>query len=448
MKKLLSLICSLFIFSSVYTQDWKNSFQAGSKDNSGKYLGGSEVMQMVTHKGSIYATVGYWEDSRNPWYGGKANERAWAQVIRLDSKDGKWQEDFYLGQYHLRIQIIKQLVFTKGVGGEILSTPDTLLVIATNAPASRTETVAKTYTRNKVGSWTQSFIHKRPSNDAHNYHVRDIQVFKDPVSGIEKVYAAVGKKGLFEGQYDPNIPGKIKWNPMPVFQGFETRPLGISIANGSLFLSSGNKIYQRINGKSNKFIVAHSLADLSKDIMPAVGGIRGLTTIPISDNKEGLIFMWCPNGKSQGEVYRLVPNGKNKFKRVKEINMAKSMGDFIGYKVYYHLGAYNEFYAYHNEKTKTSNYLVGMEGYIGIKNKYNFNGYYKGAVFAIRDAEGNYSLKEVAPGNKRDLVAVRCYVKSPFKDDNSIYFGGFDANSFRSTNKAWVYSVSIDYLSK
>ena len=53
-----------------------------------------------------------------------------------------------------------------------------------------------------------------------------------------------------------------------------------------------------------------------------------------------------------------------------------------------------------------------------------------------------YTLEEVngAIGmNDTALVAIRCYVKSPFDSDESIYFGGFDPNGNISTNMAWIY---------
>jgi hypothetical protein len=41
--------------------------------------------------------------------------------------------------------------------------------------------------------------------------------------------------------------------------------------------------------------------------------------------------------------------------------------------------------------------------------------------------------------NDTALVAIRCYVKSPFDSDESIYFGGFDPNGNISTDMAWVF---------
>ena len=36
-------------------------------------------------------------------------------------------------------------------------------------------------------------------------------------------------------------------------------------------------------------------------------------------------------------------------------------------------------------------------------------------------------------------MANRCYVASPFANENALYFGGFDPNGNSATNMAWVY---------
>ena len=63
-------------------------------------------------------------------------------------------------------------------------------------------------------------------------------------------------------------------------------------------------------------------------------------------------------------------------------------------------------------------------------------------MFAIRDSNAEYILEEINESisfNDPELVATRCYVESPFPNENAIYFGGFDPNGFLSTNKAWIY---------
>jgi hypothetical protein len=63
-------------------------------------------------------------------------------------------------------------------------------------------------------------------------------------------------------------------------------------------------------------------------------------------------------------------------------------------------------------------------------------------LFAKRNPNGQYSIEEInGPIAWADtaLVANRCYVASPFANEDALYFGGFDPNSNVSTNMAWVY---------
>ena len=111
----------------------------------------------------------------------------------------------------------------------------------------------------------------------------------------------------------------------------------------------------------------------------------------------------------------------------------------------YVLGAYNEFYEYFNPLTNQTEHLVGFEAQISGGGHPVWNGYYKGALFAKRDANAQYVVEEVngtISSNDSALVATRCYVSSPF-ESNVLYFGGFDPNSNTATNKAWIYKNSF-----
>ena len=62
------------------------------------------------------------------------------------------------------------------------------------------------------------------------------------------------------------------------------------------------------------------------------------------------------------------------------------------------------------------------------------------------EENAEYFLEEVNDSisfTDSEFVATRCYVKSPFNNENAIYFGGFDPNGFLATNKAWIYKNII-----
>ena len=447
---LIKQILFLMLFASFYgelnAQVWSKSFTAGGYDSNKKLLGGSEVLQLIGHKDMLFASVGYWEDANNIWYGGSNRNIGWGQINRLDNPLANWQEDFFLGSSYLRPEVLKQIIFTKDPSGNALSSPDTVLICAGYSSNFVTRSViVKSFVRNDVnGSWGESQIVQGSFPAGENYSIRDIEIHVDQQTGLEYVFATVGTQGIYKGKYNASNPGKIDWISTAEFGPLDIRPLGIEVANGALHFSSGSKLYRRIDGISPNYVIDHDFSDLGAKINSAVGGIRGLTKI---DNPSGiddaLLLMWCPNGQSQGIIYRLEPDGVGGFNRIYETELASLIEGFLpGAITSYVLGGYNEFYNYIDPLSSDTFHLVGFEANISGGGHPTWNGYYKGALFAKRFSNGLYSIEEINGTidiNSESLVANRCYVSSPFSDENALYFGGFDPNSNTATNMAWVY---------
>jgi len=454
----------VILFSSCYgalnAQVWSKSFTAGGYDATNKFLGGSEVLQLIGHKNMLFASVGYWEDGNNIWYGGANTNIGWGQINRLDNPAANWQEDFFLGASYLRPEILTQVIFTKDQFGNLLSSPDTVLICAGYSPNFITSSVTvKSFVRNDInGTWGESQIMQGGFPGGANYSIRDIEMHVDRQTGLEYVFATVGTQGIYKGKYNLANPGKIDWISTAEFGPLSSRPLGIEVANGALYFSSGSKLYRRIDGISPSYVIEHDFSDLGATINSAVGGIRGLTTI---DNPSGIndafLLMWCPDGQSLGIIYRLEPDGNGGFNRIYETKLSVLVGSFLpGASANYVLGAYNEFYKYIDPIRSDTFHLVGFEATISGGGHPTWNGYYKGGLFAKRDSDGLYSIEEIngtISPNDVSLVANRCYVSSPFANEDALYFGGFDPNSNRSTNMAWVYkkdyqSNSLDEFTK
>jgi hypothetical protein len=447
-KPICTFILAIFLFMNytLHAQVWSKSFTAGDYDSNSQLLGGSEVLQLISHKNKLFASVGYWEDGNNIWYGGSNNTIGWGQINRLDVSSGEWQEDFFLGSNYLRPEILKQIIFTKDQFGNPLSSPDTVLICAGYSPNFMTsEVTVKSFVRNDVnGTWGESQIVQGSLPGGENYSIRDIEIHIDQQTGLEYVFATVGTQGIYKGKYNSSNAGKIDWISTAEFGPLSTRPLGIEVANGALHFSSGSKLYRRIDGFSPSYVVDHDFSDLGAIINSAVGGIRGLTTI---NNPNGIddafLLMWCPDGQSQGIIYRLEPDGLGGFNRIYETKLSLLISDFlVGANADYVLGAYNEFYEYIDPISNDTIHLVGFEANISGGGHPTWNGYYKGGLFAKRDANGQYSIEEIngtIGTNDTALVANRCYVSSPFSNENALYFGGFDPNSNTSTNMAWVF---------
>ena len=120
----------LIFFVIINAQVWENSFTAGTFDNNNNFMGGSEVLELVSHKNKLFASISYWQDESNIWYGGDNSSIGWSQIISLNSPIGDWSVDLNLDSYYLRPEILKQVIFTKDMYGNSLSTPDTLLIVA------------------------------------------------------------------------------------------------------------------------------------------------------------------------------------------------------------------------------------------------------------------------------------------------------------------------------
>ena len=446
MKKLILIIFLITgAFSSVQAQVWVKSFTAGGYDSNNQLLGGSEVLQLINHKKILFASVGYWQDNNNIWYGGFNNSIGWGQINSLDNPSANWKEDLFLGGNYLRPEILKQIIFTKDQFGNSLSSPDTVLICAGYSPNYITSQVTvKSFIRNDLnGTWGESQIVQGSFPAGGNYSIRDIEMYVDKLTGFEYVFATVGTQGIYKGKYNPANPGKIDWISTAEFGPLIIRPLGIEIANGKLYFSSGSKLYRRIDGFSPSYVIDHDFSDLGSIINEDVGGIRGLTTIDNANGSdEAFLLMWCPNGQSQGVIYRLEPDSGG-FNRIYETKISLLVENYlVGSSVSYLLGAYNEFYEYTDPLTNDTYHIIGFESSISSGAHPTWNGYYSGALFAKRDNNMQYTLEEVngAIGlNDTALVAIRCYVKSPFDSDESIYFGGFDPNGNISTNMAWVF---------
>ena len=446
MKKLILIIFLITgAFSFVQSQVWVKSFTAGAYDLNNQLLGGSEVLQLISHKKMLFASIGYWQDDNNIWYGGSNNSIGWGQINSLDNPSAIWKEDLFLGASYLRPEILKQIIFTKDQFGNALSSPDTVLICAGYSPNYITSQVTvNSFVRNDVnGTWGESQIVQGGFPAGENYSIRDIEMYVDQQTGFEYVFATVGTQGIYKGKYNSANPGKIDWISIAEFGPLSIRSLGIEVANGKLYFSSGSKLYRRIDGVSPSYVIDHDFSDLGATINSAVGGIRGLTTIDNpSGNDEAFLLMWCPNGQSQGVIYRLEANGIG-FNRIYETKLSLLIEDFlIGSNANYVLGAYNEFYKYIDPLTNDTLHLLGFEANITGGPHLTWNGYYKGSLFAKRYSDGQYLIEEINGtidfGDKA-LVANRCYVESPFPNEIALYFGGFDPNSNSSTNMAWVF---------
>ena len=217
-----------------------------------------------------------------------------------------------------------------------------------------------------------------------------------------------------------------------------------------MYFSSGNKLFRRNDGVSPTYSIVHDFSDLSTNINSAVGGIRGLTSLESEESNNSMILMWCPNSQSKGTIYRLESNEDGSFSRAFETKISLLVEEYLPEtSVNYVLGGYNDFLKIFEPSENESVHIVGFESLIQGGNFPQWNEYYSGALYAVRNRNAEYSIKQVNESITFDdppLVATIYYVKSPFTNEDAIYFGGFDPNGFLSTNKAWIFKKIISLI--
>ena len=300
--------------------------------------------------------------------------------------------------------------------------------------------------------------------------VRAAAVYRDRVTGLESLFLSVGIHGIYNGRYDPSLPGKIAWAPTPEpGTKTETRILSIVEANDSLFFSDGTRILRRIDGPSPRYV---QVADLSgevpsgtdRGVFESIGGIRGLSAIdgPVP-GKQSLIFMWHPGPRtSMGCVVRLDPQSNGSYARVPEGCLAEQIRKHLdGAPVARVAGAYNTFMPLRDPQSNEPVFAVGLEVLIATppggrpfetvtahNMRYANAGFYAGALYALRDARGGWRVGEVNGKYRSDqpeLVSIYDIALSPFSEPGrqTVYLGGYDANFFPSSDTAWIYSTDF-----
>ncbi len=431
---------------------WTQSYEAGYNDANGAYAGGSEIMHLVAHQGKLYAANGYWMDSR--WTDPPYQEKQSAQVLRLDSADGRWQVDLDTGRgggnglRYMKGNTLKSITFTRDAFGHPLHRPRHLLVLAAGAHADTRGVVSAWVRYDTAGTWKHAIVRRGPRSRGVRWIPRDMQVYRDKVTGRERLFLLVGNPGILSGVFDPSQPTGIRWDDTVEFPKdgpLRTRPLGMVEANGALLFSVGGTIYRRVDGPKPAYTKILDLGEANAD----VGGIRGLTTIANPRGQgESLLCIWAPDGRSAGRIKRLDPDGAGNYAVHDEARLRDLIRAHLEVEVAYTLGAHNEFCPVVHPGTGETVHLVGMQGNLRGADQLTWKGsrLYAGALYAVRTAQGDYRVHEVngpyAPG-RPILVAPRTFAVSPF-GDHLLFVAGHDASGHPSDDMAWVFKAPLD----
>ena len=452
---ILALICGQIVADQ--PARWVQSYDAGRVDANGAYAGGSEIMHLAAHRGKLFAANGYWMDGR--WAIPPEGQKQSAQVLRLDSADGQWQVDLDMGKAnefglaYMKGNILKSVTFTRDESGKPLAEPQSLLVMAAGARFDRGGAVSAWVRNDDNGTWHHTLVRHGSAVGGVRWVPRDMQVYRDKVLGIERLFLLLGNPGVITGVYDPDRPSKIRWArntefPFLTRGAFRSRPLGMVQANGSLFFSVDDAIYRRIDGHRPTWVEVVNLGD---DIDTDVGGVRGLTVVPNpSGEGESLLFAWAPGGRSTSQVMRLDPDGTGGYTRHDEVSILDLMSKRLDVRVSYTLAAHNMMYPIRHPATGETVHIIGFQGNIHGKDHLRWKGsaLYGGAMYAIRHNDASYTLHEVnnafRPG-RTPLVSPRAFCLSPFGDDQ-LFVAGHDSSNRISDDMAWVFKAPLDVV--
>ncbi|CAK9020205.1 Uncharacterized protein SCF082_LOCUS14825 [Durusdinium trenchii] len=426
----------------------------------------TETMHLVRHKGELFAAFGKWMSSD------KAPMKNF--VGRLSSPGGCWQVDMRgqgLSEHAMRFTCLKSVTWTRDCHGNELRPPVEQLVLTYGLGKHGNMMMFRNdaETSGAQHLWSETNYTGPCPNFANSGTARAVLIHRDTVTGIERLFSLKGPDGVVSGVYDPssNTPGHVvfdkKQEALDLSQMgngrakiLEFRPLSLVIANGKLYMSSASWILQRIDGPQPVWRGVLDIAQLRSANGPlneAVGGIRGMTAIscPTDPTKESILFCWNPNDKSESWILRTDSGADGALQPpVEETSIRRLAKSYLGTQdLHYTLAAYNNMLP---ASLGSPCHLIGFEIYLGEQAKVhgrdpNQKGFWAGGGFAVRVAENDYYVLEVGGrGSKvqRPLTAVRCFEVSPFpEEEGSIYFGGYDCNSFKSNHTAWIYKGAL-----
>lgn len=440
---------------------WRQSFRAACRDSKGQVAGGSEILHLVPHRGSLFAANGFWMDKSHYWYGGNDPSKPWGQVLRLDASEQGWQVDAVFAN-HLRIESLASVSFSTDYKGRSLNSTQSVLLAA--AYEGNGEGGINLFERDDVHKrWLSTRIVK-DSLGAKGIanSVRVIKQYRDKLTGIDRVFVAAGIHGIWSGAFANDQERRIVWTTEAEFGPLPVRALSLAEANNSLFVSVGSMIYRRVDGHTPHYERIAEIGDSKpSDVMASVGGIRGMAAVPSPDGRaESLLFLWTPGKHARACMMRMDPEPNDSIRYqlpVIEVCLDEMIETHLrGIPVRFVLGAYNEIFSLRRAERYESIELFGVEAIVAdrdaptaMNQPMGEGGFYAGAIVVARKGTGNYRLTEVncfPLQSESPLVALRTIAASPFDalQGGELYFGGYDANFHLGQDTAWIFRSSSE----
>lgn len=400
-------------------------FQAGVRDDGGRFMGGTELVAILPHAGKLYATSGM------SWDKPGDDPAPGAQILVLDKPGGSWRLDYELPKKNWRASL-DSVTFTTDGEGRKLPKPVSMLVAAPSDPGGQIDI----YSRNdETGEWAMAPLAKNEKLVS----VRSLFEYRDKVTGVDRVFAGTLPNGVFSGTFDPQAPGRIRWGGAPEFSGYSQRAMGFAECNGALYLAALPSLYKRIDGPAPRWEEVYRIPG---EIHKASFGLRGLTTIPNPSGK-GEVMLAALEG-NPSRIVRIDPAAG--YKETVELDVLDFLARRWGRRPTYAIVAYNDVLPVRDPATGKPVYLMGISATNAeYRDAHPMEGWEPGAWYLIRFDDKHYELRQIVDPSLRPmpkLVGTRTIALSPF-GDGQVYFGGYDPNRNPSHNTAWIFAAPL-----
>ncbi len=412
---------------------FRQTFQAGMRDDHHRLLGGTEVLHLVRHGGRLFASLSYKLNAYLP-----DDPDIGAQIIALDQPGDGWRLVHDFERAHWRVTL-ESVTFTRDGRGRTLDTPASVLLAG---PSDSRGMVCIDSLDDGTGTWVRTPL----GNGAGVASIRSFFVYRDKVTGLERVFAGTVPLGIISGTYDPDTPGRIRWDDAPELAGFTRRAMAFTECNGQLYASIKPDIYRRIDGDAPRWEKVYTIP--VPLIVPS-SGLRGLTTVP-RPSGDGEVLLAALEG-DRCRVVRIDP--EDDFRETVELDVLDFLGEHWGERPTYAVVAYDDFTPVTDPRTDRTRLFTGLGAtYSTQLDTHPADGWVRDAWYLIRDPDGErYTLHriespDVASANSQprpELVAARSIAVSPF-EPGMLYIGGYDPNAKPCRQTAWIYSVSIE----
>lgn len=413
------------------------SWLAGGTDRAGRPMGGTEVMWLAGHSERLYAAVGYWRSPPTIAFEG-------AQILRLDTANGDWQVDHAFPDAG-RVGLLFEATFRTDGTGRVLDPPVDLLVASADQALATSDAPIDVHALvNEPDGlrWVASTVDAAPAGvDPNKRYARSAIVHTDTKTGVSGLFVGTAAGAVHRAVLDTEQPAHLRWDPAPDFDPGAGRVLSMAVANRTLFAAATVEevdgqtvggLYRRADGPDPQWTLIYRW---NLERARASGGMRGLTSIATDTGREVLLGA----REEPGVIEQIDPDTGTATVEFDIVEAyTRAWGSLGGGAT---LAAYNDMPTAIDDATGEQVHLIGL----WVNHPNRFEPPNNGSNYLVRRSDASYELAAVYPTPDtvpagRELRATRTILHSPFPDDDTLFFAGYDAGGAGTKeNTAWIY---------